>query len=117
MQQMNRRPATRRRCWSSSSDLNNRGTEMGGIFRFWAVVAIALSWLTSAWAADNYPSKPIRIVIPYTPGGPIDAQARIIAKTIQARLNVPVVVESRPGANQIIGANHVAQSPADGYTL
>lgn len=89
---------------------------MGAFFRFWIALLIALSGV-AAWAQDAYPSKPIRIVIPFPPGGPIDAQARILANAIQARLKVPVVVESKPGANQIVGVTHVAQSPADGYTL
>lgn len=87
------------------------------MYRFWLGVAMVFSCVSSSWAVDSYPSKPIRIVIPYTVGGPIDAQARIMARTIQARLNVPVVVESLPGALQIIGAGHVARAPADGYTL
>jgi tripartite-type tricarboxylate transporter receptor subunit TctC len=67
--------------------------------------------------SDDYPSRPIRIVVPFPAGGPIDIQARIIAQTMQTRLKSPVVVENRPGANQLIGANAVASAPADGYTL
>lgn len=89
---------------------------MSAFLKFWIGLAIAFS-CALGWAQDAYPGKPIRIINPYTPGGPIDAQARIIANHLQNRLKVPVIVESKPGANQIVGASYVAQSPADGYTL
>jgi tripartite-type tricarboxylate transporter receptor subunit TctC len=71
------------------------------------------------WAqgAGNYPNRPIRLVVPWPPGGPIDLAARPIAQRMQELLGQPVVVENRAGANGTIGAAHVAQADPDGYTL
>ncbi len=67
--------------------------------------------------AQNYPSKAIRIVVPYTAGGPIDMTTRPLAQKLTESLGVPVVVDNRGGANGNIGAENVAKSPADGYSL
>lgn len=79
-------------------------------------LAIALFVSTSA-VAQSYPSTPIRIVAPYAAGGGLDAISRIIAQGMNERLGQPVIVENRPGAGGMIGADYVAQSPADGYTF
>ncbi|WP_165585573.1 tripartite tricarboxylate transporter substrate binding protein [Roseococcus sp. SYP-B2431] len=70
----------------------------------------------AARAAD-YPTRPIRIIVPYTPGGFTDLSARLVAEPLSRALQQPVVVENRPGANSILGAGIAATSPADGYTL
>ncbi len=67
--------------------------------------------------ADAYPSKPIRLVVPYPPGGPLDIMARAIGQKFAETWNQPVVVDNRAGAGGNIGADLVAKSPADGYTL
>lgn len=67
--------------------------------------------------ADNFPAKPVALVIPFPPGGPTDAMARSIAAEVKNLLGQPVLVENRPGAGGNIGAEHVARAPADGYTL
>lgn len=67
--------------------------------------------------AQEFPAKPIRIILPYSVGGSADALARAIASQMQGRLGQPVIVESRPGANSMLGAELVARAPADGYTL
>lgn len=72
--------------------------------------------LPSASAAE-YPSRPIRIVVPYTPAGQTDAYARLIAHALNTAWGQPVVVENRAGANGLIGTNFVKQSSPDGYTL
>lgn len=69
-----------------------------------------------AQPAAAYPSKPIRLVVPYPPGGPLDTAARTLAERVKDTLGV-VVVENRPGAGGNIGVDHVAKQPADGYTL
>jgi len=68
-------------------------------------------------AQDNYPSRPIRIVVPTSPGGGSDTSARLIAGELTKRWGRSVVVENRPGAGTILGAEIVAKSPPDGYTL
>jgi tripartite-type tricarboxylate transporter receptor subunit TctC len=65
----------------------------------------------------KYPDRPIRIVVPFGPGGGVDVMARLFAEKAQPKLGVPVVVENRAGASGTIGGLSVQQSPADGYTL
>ena len=71
---------------------------------------------TAAYALD-YPTKTITIIVPFSPGGAADTQARLIAKGLSERLSTPVVVENRPGAGGDIGAGIAARAAADGYTL
>jgi tripartite-type tricarboxylate transporter receptor subunit TctC len=68
-------------------------------------------------AAQTYPAKPVRIIVPFGAGGPADIYARHIGQYLQAPLGQPFVVETRPGAGSIIGTDIVAKSAADGYTL
>ena len=68
-------------------------------------------------AAQGYPVKPIRIIVPYTPGGSTDVVSRILAPRLTEILGQTVVVENRPGGSSTIGVNFVAKSPPDGYTL
>jgi tripartite-type tricarboxylate transporter receptor subunit TctC len=68
-------------------------------------------------AAQTYPSKPIKWVVPYTPGGITDSVTRLVTQKLQDALGQPIVVENRPGANSQIGADLVAKSPPDGYAI
>src|ERR1019366_9970020 len=81
-----------------------------------ATIAI-LSAGNGVAGAENYPSRPMRIVVPFTPGGATDVVARVLGKAMGADLGQPVVVDNRGGAGGIIGIDLVAKSPADGYTL
>ncbi len=67
--------------------------------------------------SQSYPSKPIRIVVPYPPGGFNDTLARTVGAKLQAAWGQPVVVDNRPGGGTVIGTDSVAKAPADGYTL
>ena len=73
--------------------------------------------LGSAIAADIFPERPVRIVVPYPPGGFNDTLARVVGDRLTKAWNQPVLVENRPGGNTLIGNNVVAKSPPDGYTI
>ena len=78
----------------------------------------ALAILASAAAhAQGWPARPIHLVVPYAPGGPVDLSARLVAPKLQAGLGQPVIVENKPGAGGNIGADFVAKSAPDGNTL
>ncbi|MGZ5649223.1 MAG: Bug family tripartite tricarboxylate transporter substrate binding protein [Usitatibacter sp.] len=68
-------------------------------------------------AQSPYPSKPIRFVVPYPAGGPLDTVARLLAQKVSESVKQPVIVDNKPGAGGNIGADIVAKSPADGYTI
>ncbi len=81
-----------------------------------AIVLVALSAFTPA-AAQTFPSKPIKVIVSFPPGGAADQIARAVSVPLSEAMGQPVVVENRAGANGNIGAEAVAKSPADGYTL
>ena len=78
--------------------------------------ALAAITMTSAFA-QSYPSKPVRVIIPFPPGGTLDTLGRALAQKLSDQMGQQFVVENRPGGNGIIGADAVAKAPADGYTL
>ena len=82
-----------------------------------ALAAFSSALPLASVAADNYPSKPITIVVPFSAGGTTDILARVIAQDLQTQLGQSVVVDNRAGAGGNIGASIAARAPADGYTL
>jgi tripartite-type tricarboxylate transporter receptor subunit TctC len=68
-------------------------------------------------AAQSYPSKPVRIIVPYPPGGGVDVVARVVGRKLTDTLGQPVIVENRGGAAGVLGADIVAKAPPDGYTM
>lgn len=81
---------------------------------FGAVAAFAFA---AATQAQQWPSKPVRIVVPFTPAGSVDVAARALQTPLSKALNQSVVVDNRPGASTMIGTEYVAKAPADGHTL
>ncbi|MFY9761709.1 MAG: tripartite tricarboxylate transporter substrate-binding protein [Xanthobacteraceae bacterium] len=80
-------------------------------------VAFLLSILTSAQAADTYPSRPIKLIVAFQPGGVADVMGRLVAQALQSRLNQSVVVENKPGGDGLIGMGDAVRAVPDGYTL
>ncbi|TWO73105.1 tripartite tricarboxylate transporter substrate binding protein [Caenimonas sedimenti] len=85
--------------------------------KFWKAATAALLAATSIAAAAAYPEKPIRLVIGFPAGGPLDQHARLLAERLQAVLGQPIVIDYKAGAGGTVGAQDVMKAPADGYTL
>ena len=81
------------------------------------ILLAALLALPAIVQAQNYPNKPIRWIVPYTGGGITDIVTRVVTQKMQAALGQAIVVDNKPGANSIIGADMTAKAPADGYTI
>jgi tripartite-type tricarboxylate transporter receptor subunit TctC len=80
-------------------------------------LAVVLALAGFAAHAQDYPNKPIRMLVPFAPGGAVDTTARVLAQAMQSRVNWQFVVENRPGGNGFIATTAVAKAPPDGYTL
>ncbi|MFT4066527.1 Bug family tripartite tricarboxylate transporter substrate binding protein [Paraburkholderia sp.] len=92
-----------------------------GIFRaarlLLTALVLAIAVAPAVAKADEYPTKPIRLIIPGPPGGSTDLLGRLVAAKLADRLGQPIVVDNRPGANGVVGALALESFPADGYTL
>ena len=82
-----------------------------------ATLALLMAVVGAAPAQQPYPTKPIRFIVPYAPGGPTDVLARMIGQKLSERWGQPVIVDNRPGANTMIGTETLAKAPPDGYTI
>jgi len=82
--------------------------------RFWVFLCVALS---SAALAQSYPTKPVRLIVPFPPGGATDIVGRLVAGKMQEVWRQSVIVENKPGAGTVVGTDAVAKAPPDGYTL
>ena len=86
----------------------------------WKCWMLAVAVLTAGMPgarAEDYPSRPVTIVVPFVSGGSTELLARLIAQGLEAKLGKPVIVENKPGAGTVIGSNYVAKAEPDGYTL
>lgn len=91
---------------------------MRAVIRCFAILAALVTLVPGLSArADDYPTKPVTIIVPYTPGGSTEILARIVGQKLEERLGKSVIVENKPGAGTVIGSNLVAKSAPDGYTL
>lgn len=92
---------------------------MIGVLRHLAAMFAALTFASASHAQDakSYPSRPVRLVVPFAPGGTADTIARIVADRLYVQLAGPVVLDTRAGANSVVGCDIVAQSNPDGHTL
>ena len=83
--------------------------------RILAAAALGLAALGAA--AQGYPARPVRVIIPFPPGGTLDTLGRALAQKLAEQMGQPFIVENKPGGNGVIGADQVAKAQADGYTL
>ena len=81
------------------------------------VATVFVAFYVSTARAQDYPSRPVRVVVPFSPGGAVDGPMRVIAQELSKRLGAQVIVDNRPGAGATIGTEVVAKAAADGYTL
>ena len=82
-----------------------------------AALMLAASWAAASAAAQDYPTRPVTIIVPYVSGGTTEISARLVGQRLEARLGKPVLIENKPGAGTVIGATAVAKAVPDGYTL
>src|SRR4051812_31987932 len=94
--------------------------EMSAPLRFaatFALLAVTTGAVAAPVAAENYPNRPVRLILPFPPGGPVDGMARGLGPKLSAAFRQPVVLDNRPGASGTIGIEAGLRSSPDGYTM
>jgi len=81
------------------------------------LLGVVVAFASGFASAQGYPTRPVRLVVPFVPGGTIDAYARALARQVESQMGQPIVIDNRAGANGILGADVVAKAAPDGYTL
>ena len=94
--------------------MTNKWISMGQVL---VAVALSIATLSSALAADDFPSRPIKLIVPYSPGSSADISARRVGEAMSRTLGKPIVVENIAGAGGVVGTTRFLQQPADGYTM
>ena len=82
-----------------------------------AALVLAVPFIGASVSAQDYPNKPVKMIVTFPPGGGMDTMARLLSGPLQERLKQPIIVDNRPGASGMIGAEAAAKSPPDGYSL
>src|SRR4051812_27173990 len=100
--------------WRRHAEPKNKETQKMARIAAWA---IALAIVSFTALAQEYPTKPIRFIVPFPPSGSADILARLIADKLMVTLGQPLIIENRPGAGGALGADIVAKGPADGHML
>ncbi len=98
-------------------ELSSRGAKRRGDPVAHVIALVVALFSFTVHAQEAYPTKPIRMIVPYAPGGPIDVWGRILVQDLTKSFGQSVVLDNRPGANGIVGTDLVAKSPPDGYTF
>src|SRR5215470_14219001 len=93
------------------------GVSLLKIARSTAFALTAAALLAASARAQPFPSKPLKIVVPFAAGGAVDVVARVVGQRVAEQVSQPVIVDNKPGGHANIGADFVAKSPPDGYTL
>lgn len=94
-----------------------QNTRITGMIKSFSIAILAVTCVGLAQAQSNYPTKPIRLIVPWPAGGGVDTAARIISQPLSERLGQPIVIENKPGAGGNIGTTLAAQEKPDGYAL
>src|SRR5215210_4581252 len=82
-----------------------------------APLLLLLPFLISVAAAQSYPNRPVRVIVPFPPGGAVDISARLMQPGLEKALGQPVIIDNRPGASGVVGTDQVAKAAPDGHTL
>src|SRR3974390_2700019 len=83
----------------------------------WVLLALLVGMLPGSVVAETYPNRPIKLIVPFPPGGPNDIIARVVAERMSALLGQPIVIDNRGGAGGGVGTDAVAKAAPDGYTI